>query len=83
LELRIHGINKGEAMRTILAESPLQCVCAYLGDDTTDEEVFAVLGERGLKVLVRAEPRPTLADVCLRPPEELCLFLDRWTKDEQ
>jgi trehalose 6-phosphate synthase/phosphatase len=31
-----------------------------------------------LRVHVRDEPRETLADVWLRPPEELFSFLDRW-----
>ena len=54
LELRISGMNKGGAVRTILQESPHSKDCvAYLGDDATDEQAFEELGDRGVKVLVR------------------------------
>ncbi|RME26788.1 MAG: trehalose-phosphatase, partial [Candidatus Zixiibacteriota bacterium] len=49
-----------------------------LGDDRTDEDAFAALSSRGLKVLVRSEPRETAADLRLVPPDELRSFLDRW-----
>lgn len=81
LELRA-GRDKGGAVEAILHElsagghgpSP----AAYLGDDYTDESAFAALKGRGLSVLVRLDWRETLADVWLKPPEELRTFLDRW-----
>jgi trehalose-6-phosphatase len=51
---------------------------AFLGDDQTDEDAFEMLGERGLKVLVRPEFRDTKADLWLVPPKELLTFLDDW-----
>jgi len=51
---------------------------AYLGDDITDEDAFQALGNRGLKVLVRQEPRQTLADIQIKPPDDLFKFLDKW-----
>jgi trehalose-6-phosphatase len=51
---------------------------AYLGDDTTDEDAFAVLRGRGLTMLVRAEQRPSQAEYWLRPPQDLLAFLDAW-----
>jgi hypothetical protein len=51
---------------------------AFLGDDQTDEEAFAAIGDRGLKVLVRNNLRPTRANVKLTPPHELVDFLDNW-----
>lgn len=78
IELRPKGTNKGDVIRQLLAEKPGYKAIAYLGDDLTDEEAFAALGDKGLKVLVRAELKPTLADIFLVPPEELLIFLDKW-----
>lgn len=80
VELRPKGMNKGHAIATVLNEiSPFSnCVMAYLGDDATDEEAFAKLGSKGLKVLVRKELRETSADLWLTPPQELLNFLDQW-----
>jgi len=47
----------------------------------TDEAAFAVVnGLEGAQrsVLVRREPRETVADVWMRPPGELLGFLSRW-----
>jgi trehalose-phosphatase len=78
LELRAPGKHKGDAVAAILGEIGPHAAVAYLGDDQTDENAFRVIKGRGLAVLVRAEPRPTMADVWLRPPEELGRFLRGW-----
>lgn len=78
LELRPPGVDKGTAVRAIVAESPPGTVSAYLGDDLTDEDAFRALPASGLGILVRPEPRPTAAGAWIRPPEELLAFLDRW-----
>ncbi|MDH3288725.1 MAG: trehalose-phosphatase [Betaproteobacteria bacterium] len=78
LELRARGTNKEHAVRTVLAESGAACVAAYLGDDITDEDAFRAIKGHGLAVLVRSEPRETLADLWLRPPRELIVFLRHW-----
>jgi trehalose-phosphatase len=79
LELRAHGHNKHHAVKTVLSETAGEAAVAYLGDDVTDEDAFAaVKTAHGLAVLVRAEPRPTRADVWIRPPQELVAFLERW-----
>ena len=78
MELRAIGITKGEAVSSTLNELPNGAVMAYLGDDLTDEDAFQALKGRGLRVLVRAEKRPTEADLWIRPPDELLSFLDRW-----
>ena len=62
----------------ILGEIGPKAAVAYLGDDQTDENAFRAIKGRGLAVLVRIEPRPTMADVWLRPPEELGNFLRGW-----
>ncbi|MBR9975791.1 MAG: trehalose-phosphatase [Bacteroidetes bacterium] len=78
LELRAAGKTKADAVRALLAEYEETPVAAYLGDDRTDEDAFAALEGRGLRVLVRPEPRETLADVHLRPPDQLLQFLEQW-----
>jgi trehalose 6-phosphate phosphatase len=78
LEIRVRGKDKGNAVAAILKESNPDATIAYLGDDRTDEDAFRVLRGRGLTVLVREQPRPTLAEIQLRPPEELIEFLREW-----
>jgi trehalose-phosphatase len=78
LELRARGKNKGDAVSTILKESGSEVAAAYLGDDQTDENAFRAIKGRGVAILVRADPRPTVADIWLRPPEELGRFLRDW-----
>lgn len=81
VELRA-GRDKGGAVKAILAETDAagakKIPAAFLGDDLTDELGFAALKGRGLSVLVRREWRETEADVWLKPPEELRMFLQRW-----
>jgi trehalose-phosphatase len=78
LELRSTDRTKGTAVGEILAQEPVTIPAAYLGDDLTDEDAFAALGERGFSILVRTEARPSSARFWLRPPEELLDFLDAW-----
>jgi trehalose 6-phosphate phosphatase len=78
LELRVPGKNKGDVVSVILAETGKNVAAAFLGDDQTDENAFRAIKGRGLAVLVRSQPRPTMADVWLRPPDELGRFLRDW-----
>jgi trehalose-phosphatase len=78
IELRVAGRDKGDVVRTLVAEAGPSAAFAYLGDDRTDEDAFAAVPDHGAAVLVRNEFRPTLADLWIRPPEELLLFLARW-----
>jgi trehalose 6-phosphate phosphatase len=78
LELRPRGRDKGSAVGEILSELHGTLAAAYLGDDLTDEDAFRALGPKGLSVLVRRDFRPTLADLWIRPPDELADFLARW-----
>jgi trehalose-phosphatase len=78
IEVRSDSIHKGHAALHMLTRFPTT-TAAYLGDDTTDEDAFAVLRGRGLTLLVRAESRPSQAAYWLRPPQDLLAFLDTWT----
>ena len=80
LELRVGSRNKADAVRSVLSELPSDACVAYLGDDRSDEDAFRALRDRGLRVLVRPQQRPTEADVWLKPPEELIDFLAEWLR---
>lgn len=80
LELRA-GRDKGGAVREIIRESEAGAPVTYLGDDLTDEAPFKAVNEAKaphLSVLMRREPRKTAADVWLKPPEGLRMFLRMW-----
>jgi trehalose-phosphatase len=79
IEVRSDSIHKGHAALHMLTRFPT-ATAAYLGDDATDEDAFAVLRGRGLTLLVRAEPRPSQAAYWLQPPQDLLAFLDAWTR---
>ena len=79
LELRA-GCDKGDAVRAVLGEVAADAMAAYLGDDTTDEDAFKALADRGLSILVRKEPRPSAAQIWIRPPAQLRHFLTRWLR---
>ena len=78
VELRSSDRNKGTAVREILSQARHGVPAAYLGDDLTDEDAFAALGDQDLPVLVRPEVRPSHARFWLRPPGYLLAFLDAW-----
>ena len=85
LELRA-GRDKGGAVKAILEDARSNGFvgpAAFLGDDLTDESAFAAVNElegAHLSVLVRGELRTTVADVWLRPPEEVRGFLKSWVE---
>jgi trehalose 6-phosphate synthase/phosphatase len=51
IEIRPHGVNKGVVARRVIAQSPDACILA-LGDDRTDEDIFAALPETAFTVHV-------------------------------
>jgi trehalose 6-phosphate phosphatase len=80
MELRAPGRDKGKAVKKILSEMG-QAVVSYLGDDNTDEDAFNELGSKGLSVLVNKNKHPTAADIWLKPPDELTIFLKLWREN--
>ena len=75
---RIERAAPSPEERAVLATTPADAAVAYLGDDLTDEDAFVAVRSRGVAVLVRPRCRPTVADVWLRPPDELLEFLRHW-----
>jgi len=80
IEFRVKGQDKGLVVKTILSELGPGAAVAYLGDDLTDEDAFMALKSKGCSILVRTEFRATAADLWLKPPEELILFLKDWIR---
>ncbi len=71
--------DKGKALLWIRERLGLNAgnsVAFYLGDDTTDEDAFAVLGEEDAGILVASRPRETAARYLLRDPSEVGEFLE-------
>ncbi len=80
LELRAEDRTKAHAAGALLENTDARCA-VFLGDDTTDEDAFQVLRQRGgLALLVRELPRPSRAEFIIQPPEELLHFLEDWLK---
>jgi trehalose-phosphatase len=70
--------NKGKALVWLLEKLGLDS-CAtlplYIGDDTTDEDAFRVVHDRGVSVVVREEARRTIAQYALNNTEEVRTFI--------
>jgi len=70
--------DKGRALWWVFERAGLpadRIVPIYLGDDVTDEDAFAALGDQGLGIVVEAGDRPTHAEYRLANPREVCEFL--------
>jgi trehalose 6-phosphate phosphatase len=80
LELRLPSHNKGDAVHRVLQEIGDSGVCAYLGDDKTDEDAFVAVRRNDLPVLVRTAFRDTAAKMWIKPPEGLLDFLSEWLR---
>jgi trehalose-phosphatase len=71
--------GKGFAVQSLLKKMPSAILPIGLGDDATDESVFAVL-RRGITVHV-GRSRKTRAHFYLRSPAEVTTFLQRLARD--
>lgn len=81
LEMKMEGFDKGKAVAGIMARYTQQDYAAFLGDDQTDEDGFAMIRKLGgLGVLVRPKCRETAAGLWLKPPGGLMAFLELWLK---
>jgi alpha,alpha-trehalase len=49
----------------------------YLGDDTTDEDAFPALRDRGIGIRIGAPEEPTQADYILQNPDEVKQFFQK------
>jgi trehalose-phosphatase len=70
--------HKGRALWWLFDQAGLQpdaVVPIYIGDDVTDEDAFAALGDQGLGILVYERDRPTAADYRVADTKEVYAFL--------
>lgn len=70
--------NKGKAILYLLEQLQMDdsgVLPIYVGDDTTDEDAFKVLGDRGLGFSVQRGKKATAARYLLRNPAEVEQFL--------
>lgn len=69
--------HKGKALTWLMevAELPPDVRPLYIGDDTTDENAFREIRDRGVGILVAEHPGPSAARYRLRDPEEVARFL--------
>ena len=79
VEIRPKGWNKGKAVKyiyTIIAESK-NTLPIYIGDDTTDEDAFRAIGNRGITVFVSNNSnQSTAAQYWLKDPDDVLKFLN-------
>jgi trehalose 6-phosphate phosphatase len=75
IEVRPVGSNKGKAVQFLLAGEHAQTLPVYIGDDTTDEEAFLALSERGITIVVAESPRASAAQYYLNDTAEVLRFL--------
>jgi trehalose 6-phosphate synthase/phosphatase len=52
VEVRPHGVNKGRVIDRLLTADTSECLVVALGDDRTDEDLFAALPEDGVSIHV-------------------------------
>jgi trehalose-phosphatase len=76
--------NKGKAVIWLLETLGLESRSGgirsiYIGDDSTDEDAFRALEQRGIGILVSEQPQPTAARYSLRDPAEVERFLRELT----
>ncbi|MCE5274154.1 MAG: trehalose-phosphatase [Syntrophaceae bacterium] len=78
VELRCKGMNKGDALRTLLTLVKEGAFAVYLGDDETDEDAFDAIRDRGIGIKVGHEGEPTRATGFLPDVQSVSCFLEDW-----
>jgi len=81
--------DKGKALLWLLGALRLdgpEIIPLYIGDDTTDEDAFAAISNRGVGILVTDAPHPTAAGYSVQNTGEVGEFLNlltRYIKERQ
>jgi trehalose 6-phosphate phosphatase len=78
VELRCMGMDKGDALRTLLSLLPDDTFSVYIGDDDTDEDAFRAIRGRGIGIKVGSSGRPTDAQGFLTDIASVQQFLKGW-----
>lgn len=74
IEVRPRTVNKGKAVEYLMNLNP-EFYPVYIGDDTTDEDAFRTVREKGLGVLVSASKKTTAASYQFRDSRDVLRFL--------
>jgi trehalose 6-phosphate synthase/phosphatase len=77
LEVRPRAVNKRAAVQLALADSPAGTLALAIGDDRTDEDMFAALPESG--VSIRVGKGQSVAKLHLESPAQVLAFLQQLT----
>lgn len=77
LELRATHRNKGLAVRDLISGRPADSLPVYLGDDSTDEDAFQAVSDRGIALRV-GPMHETTASWTLPSQEAVLPFLLKW-----
>lgn len=75
VEVRMKGVNKGVVATRVLADCDESCVVIAMGDDRTDEDLFAAMPKGG--ITVRIGQGPSLAEYRLSDTAVARLLLKR------
>jgi len=74
VEIRAKGINKKLAVEALWPSWP-DSLAIYIGDDTTDEDGFSAVLQKGIGILIAHEERTTAAHFRLDAPKDAIEFL--------
>jgi len=74
VEVRQHGVNKGEIVAGVIAEAESPYTLFAMGDDRTDEDLFAALPKGSYAIHVG--PQPSSARLRLAGPPHARAFLE-------
>ena len=77
-ELRDLHRGKHTVVRNLLRRGPPNALAVFVGDETSDEDAFAVLRPLGITIRVGTDERRTAAEWRLESPAEVSDFLQRW-----
>lgn len=77
LEVRLRAVNKRAAVQLALADAPLNTLPLAIGDDRTDEDMFAALPESAISI--RVGKGQSIAKLHLESPAQVIDFLQQLT----
>lgn len=78
--------HKGKAVEWILQAlkfDPQKNLAVYIGDDTTDEDAFGALKDKGFGILVAEHLRPTKARYWIKDTEDVKKVLEIFVKETE
>jgi trehalose 6-phosphate synthase/phosphatase len=79
VEIRPRSVNKGRIVAALVEELPERSIVVAMGDDRTDEDLFAALPADGIAIHVG--PTPSRAPYRLRDVKAARAYLDRLIPD--